>query len=67
MLRPKQNRATLIAESFVGKLFKILPLVLLPKMRYPEMPSKAHNMVETMQERCVTALKRSKVGFLIES
>lgn len=60
------KRAMLTMMLSVGKLFRMFPLVLSPKVRKPARAMARQATMEMLVERCVTRLKRSMVGFLSE-
>lgn len=50
----------------VGKLLRIFPWVLSPKVRKPASAMTMHATIEMLVEKCVTRAKRSRVGFFNE-
>ena len=60
------NRAMLTTILSAGKLLRMLPCVLSPKVRKPARAMTMQATIDMAVERCVTRAKRSSVGFLSE-
>jgi len=60
---PTHNRATLTIRLSLGKLFKMFPWVLSPKVKNPAKAIVKHATMDVKVERCVTRENLSMVGF----